>query len=170
MWSEISLGDTAEVSWGNTSTTKKAYVAEGYRAYSASGPDGFVDWAEHDEPGVVLSAIGAQCGKTWWAEGAWTSIKNTIWFRSNSPDVDSRFLYYATADPDIWPKRGAAQPFISQGDARALKLRLPPLEHQLVIVGVLSTFDDLIENNRGSSLYQVGLVRRGGLTGGRSFR
>ena len=142
------LGGVAEVNWGNTSVTKRAYVQEGVQAYSASGPDGFVPWYEHDTPGVVVSAIGAQCGKTWYARGQWTPIKNTIWFRSSDPEVDTRYLYYATSDPTIWPRRGAAQPFISKGDAQDLRLTLPPLMNQRTIVAVMSGFDDLIENNR----------------------
>ena len=35
---------------------------------------------------------------------------------------------------------------------------------------VFSTYQSIDVVARGSSLYQVGLVRRGGLTGGRSFR
>ena len=74
-WTTKTLGDLADVNWGNTSVTKKSYVPDGFQAYSASGPDGFVGWAEHNSPGVVVSAIGAQCGKTWFAQGSWTPIK-----------------------------------------------------------------------------------------------
>ena len=148
MTRSVRLGAVADVNWGNTAVTKKAYVQQGFQAYSASGPDGFVDWAEHDTPGVVVSAIGAQCGKTWYAQGQWTPIKNTLWFRSTDPEVETRFLYYATADPSAWPRRGAAQPFISKGDAQDLPLMLPALETQRAVVMILRFFDDLIENNQ----------------------
>lgn len=147
-WAVRTLGEVAEVSWGNTSVTKKSYIADGVQAYSASGPDGFVAWAEHDSPGVVVSAIGAQCGKTWYARGSWTPIKNTLWFRSFDPDVETQYLYYATIDPEIWPRRGAAQPFISKGDAQKLPVKLPSLQIQRAVIVVLQTLDDLIENNR----------------------
>jgi type I restriction enzyme S subunit len=142
-----SLGDVAHVSWGDTSTTKSAYTNEGFVAYSASGPDGFLPYADHEAPGVVLSAIGANCGRVWYTPARWSCIKNTIWYRSSDPDVDSQYLFYATSRPSIWPRRGAAQPFISLGDAKSVQVPIPPWESQIRIVAVLSAYDELIENN-----------------------
>lgn len=42
---------------------------------------------------------------------------------------------------------GAAQQHFNVGTARKLKLRLPPLPTQRRIAGILSAYDDLIENN-----------------------
>ena len=124
------LGEVAAASWGNTSVTKSAYRDEGFVAYSATGPDGFVDWFEHDETGIVLSAIGARCGKTWLAEGKWTPIKNTIWFRACVEDVRTEYLYLLTSNPTVWPIRGQAQPFIGLGDVRKLTISYPSLAQQ----------------------------------------
>ncbi len=146
-WREVTLGDVATVSWGDTTMTKAAYTPVGVLAYSASGPDGHLPRADRHGDGVVISAIGAQCGKTWFARGQWSCIKNTMWFQAG-PQADTRFLYYATSNPDLWPKRGAAQPFIGLGDAKLLRLRLPSVNIQREIASVLGAFDDLIENNR----------------------
>ena len=132
------LGDIAECSWGNTSLTKSAYSDKGDVAYSASGPDGFVESGEMSGEAVVLSAIGAKCGGTWLATGHWTAIKNTIWFRSASDDVRTDFLYWVTRDPGTFAKRGQAQPFISLGDVRALELGIPSLEQQDAWVDLLN--------------------------------
>lgn len=59
----IKLGDYTDLTWGDTNTTKNSYVTEGYLAYSASGPDGKLDHYDYDCEGIVLSAIGADCGK-----------------------------------------------------------------------------------------------------------
>ncbi|MGE0675353.1 MAG: restriction endonuclease subunit S, partial [Methylibium sp.] len=136
------------MNWGDTSVTKASYVHSGFPAYSASGPDGFLPYADFDRVGVVLSAIGADCGKTWLAKGKWSCIKNTIRFWSADPEVDSAYLYWLTSDPAIWPKRGSAQPFISQGDARALEIAYPPLAEQRAISHILGTLDDKIALNR----------------------
>jgi type I restriction enzyme S subunit len=77
-WSYDRLGNITELSWGDTNTTKSSYVKSGYPAYSASGPDGFMSHADFDRKGIVLSAIGANCGQTWFASGKWSCIKNTI--------------------------------------------------------------------------------------------
>jgi len=150
-WRVRLLGDVADVNWGDTSVTKASYVDSGFAAYSASGPDGYLPHADFDRTGVVLSAIGADCGKTWLAKGKWSCIKNTIRFWATDPDVDTEFLYWLTINPAIWPKRGSAQPFISQGDARALEIAHPPLAEQRAIAHILGTLDDKIELNRRMS-------------------
>ncbi len=142
-WIEGVLGDFAEASWGNTEITKKSYTNSGYTAYSATGPDGLVDWYEHESEGVVLSAIGAQCGKTWLASGRWTPIKNTIWFKATS-GTTSNFLFLVTGRTEVWPRRGQAQPFIALSDVRSLPIQLPPPEEQQRIVDLIHTVDDTI--------------------------
>jgi len=145
-WTETTLGDVADASWGNTSVTKKQYKDSGFTAFSASGPDGYVDWFEHDGKGVVLSAIGALCGKTWLAEGKWTPIKNTIWIKSKQDECLNDYLYLVSKTPDVWPIRGQAQPFISLGDVRLVEVSLPPIEEQERIVEIVSSMDDVIHS------------------------
>ncbi len=145
-WKEVRLDDHCEANWGNTTITKSSYVDSGVTAFSASGPDGFVSWHEHDGEGIVLSAIGALCGKTWLAHGKWTPIKNTIWIKSKSISCSTGYLYHATSNPDVWPSRGAAQPFIALGDVRDLEFLLPPLKEQEAIAEALSDADEAIES------------------------
>ncbi len=144
-WIETTLDSVTECSWGNTETTKSKYVESGYLAYSASGADGFLDWFEHDRTAVVLSAIGAQCGKTWFAEGQWTSIKNTIWLKSDNSNLLDKYLFYLSNRDQFWQIRGQAQPFISLGDVKKTKVLLPPLPEQKRIVDLISSVDSYIE-------------------------
>ena len=137
----IKLGDYTDLTWGDTNTTKNSYVHEGYLAFSASGPDGKLDHFDYDCEAVVLSAIGADCGKTWFASGKWSCIKNTIRFWSTSNELDNRFLYFATREKGFWPRRGGAQPFISQGDARNCFIILPPVSLQRKFVGISEQAD-----------------------------
>ncbi|MEP7042533.1 MAG: restriction endonuclease subunit S [Dokdonella sp.] len=124
-WEIKKLGNVADISWGDTSTTKASYVDVGYPAYSASGSDGKLEHYDFDRTGIVLSAIGAQCGKTWLARGKWSCIKNTIRFWSKDESTSTEFLFIATEGQEFWPRRGAAQPFISQGDAERIDLLTP---------------------------------------------
>jgi type I restriction enzyme S subunit len=121
-WEVKKLGDIADLRWGDTTKTKASYVEEGFDAYSASGLDGMMDHYDFDRKGVVLSAIGANCGRTWFASGKWSCIKNTIRFWSTSERISTEFLFIATLREDFWPRRGAAQPFISQGDAEEARV------------------------------------------------
>jgi type I restriction enzyme S subunit len=124
-WKTIPLGELADLNWGDTTITKASYVPSGFRAFSASGADGFLPRFDFDRTGVVISAIGANAGVTWLAHGKWSCIKNTLRFWATVPAVSTEFLFFATYGQEKWPQRGSAQPFISQGDARALLVLVP---------------------------------------------
>lgn len=148
---EVALGEVADLAWGDTSVTKKSYVSTGdrYPAYSASGQDGELPYFDYDRDAVVVSAIGANAGATWLTTGRWSCIKNTMRFFSRDEAIaNTRFLYWATRSKSIWPLRGSAQPFISQSDARAVRVSLPPLPEQRAIAATLGALDDKIEANR----------------------
>jgi restriction endonuclease S subunit len=144
-WQVKRIDQVAEANWGNTAITKDSYCTAGYAAYSASGLDGFVSWFDHDKPAVILSAIGAQCGKSWFATDKWTAIKNTIWIRGDDRAATSEFIYRITGNPSFWPNRGQAQPFIALGDVRAAKIPVPPLPEQRAIATALSDVDALLD-------------------------
>jgi type I restriction enzyme S subunit len=123
-WEVRSLGDVSTVR-GGTTATKAAFVESGYTAYSASGPDGLLTDFQVDGPGVVLSAVGARCGRTWYATGKWSSIANTLSIRPLDQVSTAEWLYFLTLGPDGWNKRGSAQPFIAINDVRARRVVVP---------------------------------------------
>ena len=147
-WQVVPLGEITDLTWGDTNTTKKSYENEGYPAYSASGHDGFLPYHDFDRDGIVVSAIGAYAGKTWFAIGKWSCIKNTIRFWSANPEISNEYLYLATNGPNFWPLRGSAQPFISQTDARGLKILFPSGNIAKVFGEIThSIFRQIEENN-----------------------
>lgn len=117
-WEAVRLKQVADVSWGDTKTTKDSYVSDGFAAYSASGRDGYLPYYDYSRKGIVVSAIGAYSGKTWFTQGKWSCIKNTIRIFSKEKDISEEYLYLFTSREGFWPLRGSAQPFISQTDAR----------------------------------------------------
>jgi type I restriction enzyme S subunit len=138
---QVRLGTVAKVNWGNTSITKESYRPAGYIAFSATGADGRLESYEHDEEGIVLSAIGARCGRCFYADGKWTAIKNTITITQNSRDVHIRYLYHCVNSEGIWPRKGGGQPFISLETARALPVPWPSFEEQKRIAAILDKAD-----------------------------
>lgn len=158
-WSSYRLGDIADVSWGDTKTTKSSYVDSGFPAYSASGQDGYLLHYDYDKAGVVLSAIGADCGRTWLANGKWSCIKNTIRIWSTSDQVTTEFIYLATRLKSFWPRRGSAQPFISQSDARELLIKVPSIGAQKSIWEVFSSLDDRIAVLRATNATLEAIAR-----------
>jgi type I restriction enzyme S subunit len=72
--------------------------------------------------------------------------------RPNPDLADSRFLFYYFGSPQMVHHIrsiaiGAAVPGINLGLLKGLRVTLPPLPIQRRIVEILSTYDDLIENN-----------------------
>jgi len=133
-WIVIPLGEIAETEWGNTSITKKSYVEKGFLAYSATGPDGFLPKSEWIGNGTVLSAIGAKCGKCFYAVGKWTAIKNTIVIQSDEEFILNKYLYYYLNDQRKWNLSGTGQPFITLKTTRENYIPLAPLTEQKRIV------------------------------------
>mgnify|MGYP001292347780 FL=1 len=134
------LKDISVIDWGNTSLTKKSYQDLGkFLGVSAAGCDGRMDHAEHDVGTLVLSAIGAKCGKIFYPNESFTAIKNTITIKPND-SADSKYLFYYLNNNQI-QSRGAGQPFITKGAASKTKIPLPPLDQQKKIAAILDVAD-----------------------------
>jgi type I restriction enzyme S subunit len=119
------------------------FVDEGFPAYGAGGLNGRLAVAEFDRSAVILSAIGARCGKCFLAEGRWTSLANTQLIFPDESRVDVRFLWYQLNDEARWPRAGVAQPFIKPSDVKSHLVILPPLEEQKRIAAILDQADAL---------------------------
>ena len=111
--------------------------AEGlFPAFSASGQDVWVDEHTFDCPGVVLSAVGARCGKTFRADGQWSAVANThCLFPIEQAHRD--FLWYLTNQEDWWEKGGTAQPFVKVTETLARHGAFPPPVEQAAIATFL---------------------------------
>lgn len=120
------------------------FVSEGgYPAYGAGGLNGYLPIAEFDRTAVILSSIGARCGKCFLAKGQWTSLANTQVIVPDEDRADPTFLWYQLNDERRWPRAGAAQPFIKPSDVKSHKIALPPLDEQKRIAAVLNQADEL---------------------------
>lgn len=77
-------------------------------------------------------------------------VQNTVGFRLNQELLDSHFAFYyfktinsAVRNLD----RGASQPSVNRTDVLRLKIQVPTINTQKQIADILSTYDELIENN-----------------------
>ena len=144
-WEIKKLEEICKVDWGNTKLTKLIYKDSGNPVFSASGQDGYADFYEHEGEAVILSAIGAQAGKVFFASGKWTAIKNTIIIKPIDKEVNARFVFYFLSRGKIWKRSGSGQPFISLEAARKQSIILPPLPIQQKIVKILDTIQEAVE-------------------------
>lgn len=107
-----------------------------YPAFSASGQDVWAEEARHEGPGIVLSAVGARCGKTFRADGEWTAIANTSVFIPR-PGFDRDYLWYMTNMPDFWEIGGSAQPYVQVSGTLQNRTAFPPLDEQRQLAAYL---------------------------------
>lgn len=141
-WEMVRLGDIAKIDWGNTNLTKSIFKENGkYDVFSATGKDGKTDSFEQNGNAIILSAIGARCGKCFWATAKWTAIKNTIVIKTEDDDL-LKYIFSIVNDEDFWDKSGKAQPFITLESANNQKIPLPPKEIQEKIVKELEKLEE----------------------------
>lgn len=146
-WRALQLRDFCEfVQGGRKGLTKQEhYRNSGVPAFSAAGQDGFVDVAEFQNThAVILSAIGANCGRCFLADGDWTTLANVQAVIPKIEQASARFLHYRVNRDDYWPRSGSAQPFIKPSDMKSCWLALPPLHEQEAISGILDALDTAI--------------------------
>ena len=130
------------------------FVPTGYPAYGAGGMNGYLSVREFDRTAVVLSSIGARCGKCFYADGEWTSLANTQVIFPDIKRADPRFLWHQLNDEARWPRSGTAQPFIKPSDVKSHRVFLPPLVEQRRIAAILDQADAL-RSKRQAALAQL---------------
>ncbi len=126
------------------------FVADGFPAYGAGGINGHLASYEFDEPAVVLSAIGARCGKCFYATGKWSSLANTQVILPDPSRADARFMWYQLNDERRWHRSGTGQPFIKPLDVKVHRVHLPPLAEQRRTAALLDQADTLRAKRRAA--------------------
>lgn len=123
-----------------------------YPGFSASGQDVWLEAYDFDVPGVVLSAVGARCGKTFKADGLWSVVANTHCLFPLDDDAHRDFIWYLTNNESWWEKGGTAQPFVKVSESLARKWVFPPREEQAAIANFLdretAKIDALVEEQK----------------------
>jgi len=106
------------------------------------------------QPGDILYSVVGSFGKPVLIKDDRKFVfqRHIAILRPNKSIVDSRYLYYTMSSQSFFSQAdsfaiGAAQRTISLTSLRKMKVELPPLEMQLCVASILSTYDNLIENN-----------------------
>jgi len=151
-WPMVPLGSVTKSKGGNNKVIKGTLATENdgtlYPAYSATGQDVFSPQYDYDGEGIVISAVGARCGKCFLASGRWQAIANTHVLIPDSSKVLAKYLYLFVNDEDFWVKGGAAQPFVKVSASLELQIPLPPLEVQKEIVAEIEGYQAVIDGAR----------------------
>jgi type I restriction enzyme, S subunit len=137
-WEWTRLLDVTRHHSGNSKLIKgKLSQAPGenlFPAFSAAGQDVWREEYESEGDAIIVSAVGARCGKAFLASGKWSAIANThvVWPEPNK--IDRKFLWYRINDERFWIRSGTAQPFVVVRKTFERPFALPPLNEQQHIV------------------------------------
>lgn len=115
-----------------------------YPAFSASGQDVWTTKPHHEGDAIIVSAVGARCGKCFRASGQWSAVANTHIIWPDPKKVDADFLWRVINDEDFWVRGQSAQPYVQVSATKHKLVPVPPLPEQQRIAQVLSTVQEAI--------------------------
>ena len=119
-----------------------------FPVYGSNGIIGGSDEFRH-ENGVVIGRVGAYCGAVLYCPTKFWASDNTLVAYPASEQVDIKFLYYLLSEAKLSRYAGgAAQPLVTQTVLKQVEVRVPSLAIQRRIAGILSAYDELIENSQ----------------------
>ncbi|HEX7563103.1 MAG TPA: restriction endonuclease subunit S [Bradyrhizobium sp.] len=150
-WNEVRLHAISTVTQGGKlGLSGNDFVEEGYPAFGAGGMNGQVSQFEYEQAAIILSSIGARCGKCFYVSGRWTSLANTQVIIPDASKADTRFLWYQLDNESSWHRSGTAQPFIKPMDVKNRIVRITSLAEQRRIAAILDRADTLRAQRRAT--------------------
>ena len=106
------------------------------------------DKALVEGPGIIVGRKGT-VGAVYWAKGGFYPIDTTYYVVPKSDNLRLRYLYYLLNTlPLRHMNTDVAVPGLNKTNALQLKVTIAAPSAQVRIASVLSTYDELIENNR----------------------
>jgi type I restriction enzyme S subunit len=141
----MQLGDV--IRFGNGRAIKPG--GEGrYPVYGSNGIIGGCDEFRY-ENGVIIGRVGAYCGSVAYCPEKFWASDNTLVAFPASEQTDTKFLFYLLTDAKLSRfAGGAAQPLVTQTVLKQVEVSVPPLPVQRRIAGILSAYDELMENSQ----------------------
>jgi len=115
--------------------------------YGSNGIVGYTNEKKYRNK-IILGRVGAYCGSVAYCPDDFNATDNTLITSCDESKICYHYAYYLLKKYQLNDYAGgAAQPLITQGLLKHLKCEIPSLEIQQKLVSILSTYDNLIENN-----------------------
>jgi type I restriction enzyme S subunit len=145
-WRDCTLGDVMTLKRGHD-LPEQQRVEGTVPVVSSSGITGFHNEAKAEPPGVVTGRYGT-IGEVFFVDEPYWPL-NTALYVIDFKENDPRFVGYLLRNTlRNYKTEKAAVPGVNRNVLHLLKVRAPDRSTQGAVVSVLSTYDDLIENNR----------------------
>lgn len=144
-WEEVKVKDICKFHYGK-SLQKDKRKGEEYPVYGSAGRIGFNSDYLVEGPGLIVGRKGS-VGNLFYEKENFYPI-DTVFFVEPLDVVDLRYLFYTFHIVGFDKLNSdAAVPGLNRNIAYEQTIPLPPLPTQRKIAGILSAYDDLIENN-----------------------
>ena len=145
-WQTLPLGDVLTFQRG-FDITKDEQREGPYSVISSSGPKSLHAEFKVRGPGVIIGRKGS-LGTVFYSDSNFWPHDTTLWvknFHGNSP----QFAYYFLQTMGFERlDAGASNPSLNRNHIHTIPVLWPPLPTQQRIAGILSAYDDLIENSQ----------------------
>ena len=117
-----------------------------YPAFSATGQDVWLPDYRYEGNGIVVSAVGAHCGKCFKAQGKWNIVANTHALLVDETLATRDYCWYILNNEDWWIRAGAGQPFVKLKESLLREHDFPTIAEQKKITDVLDHISKLIQS------------------------
>ena len=146
MWKIINFKNFIELQRG-FDLFKSQFIDGNHPVIGASNIVGFHNEYKVKGPGVITGRTGT-IGTIQYMEIDFWPHQDTLWVKDFKGN-DKKFVYYflKTLKLDGF-NAGGAVPALNRNHLNNLKINIPDFETQQKIATILSTYDDLIENNK----------------------
>ena len=145
-WQQCQLGDIVEFQYGK-SLPERDRIQGDIPVYGSGGVGGFHNAALVSGPGIIVGRKGS-VGSVFYEPRNFYPI-DTAYYVVPKAGLDLRFAFYLLCNlPLASMNSDVAVPGLNRDRALGLNIKVPSLTVQKSIVNVLSTYDDLIDNNR----------------------
>lgn len=146
-WRTCQLGDVLELRYGKALPDRNRKFGD-IPVYGSGGIGGWHDVSLVSGPGVIVGRKGS-VGSVFYESRNFFPIDTAYYVVPKDGQVDLRYAYYLLSSlPLTSMNSDVAVPGLNRDRALGLDIRVPSYAGQLSIANILSTYDDLIENNR----------------------
>jgi len=144
-WDEKSLIDFVWFQRG-FDLPKSQFKGGDVPVYGSTSILGYHDTAKVKAPGIITGRSGT-LGRFQFAKTDYWPHNTSLWVK-DFKENDEIFAYYCLQSLDFSLfNSGGAVPTLNRNVLKSIRLKIPPLPIQKKIAGILSAYDDLIENN-----------------------
>ena len=146
MIEEVRLDDLITLQRG-FDITEKEHTAGLIPVISSGGISSYHNEYKVCGPGVVIGRKGT-LGKVFFTDKNYWPHDTSLWVK-DFKGTDPKFIYYLLQVLHFEKfDAGAANPTLNRNHVHSLKLKVPKKEYRSQIASILSSYDELIENNK----------------------